>query len=174
MVIGDPARFALRYSDKATDDFWALGHLCFIAAGHELGDYDRGASLNAAVAAIKDQLRYAGRRGEPTLYELAAEDVFSVIDAELYGEGGPRRGCAAVSDPWRFDAAHMGLDVFDQWKIYVVEGAADARLVWKQRVGTAYTAVREVRLSPGEFDAVLGRAVASIEAAYPRIVVVAP
>ena len=164
MEFGDRSRFAIAIDlDKNHGGSWLLGRFCYWIAGKLVGSYDVGTSLRDVLFQMKYITGDQGLRLCPALLELPEEKIFSLISSAL-DETSDELLRYATPDflPARFDV-RIPVDVFDSWKIFLVEGVYEAKLLYF-RLDSSTLSV--ATLAPGEFDTVFKSAHAYLDRIY--------
>lgn len=161
-MIGDPSRFALEHElDADPHGVWLFGRVCFWVAGDRVGDFELGTSLRDVLFLLEEGRRDAGRRENQRFASLPAAELVEELERGLAaGEA-----CdAAINEQWARHCITPIVDVFDAWRVYLVEVDLKARVLVR-RAGKPLD-VRETILRRGEVDQVLGQACVAIGALY--------
>lgn len=166
MIIGNKNSFAIQFEVNPKSDNWLFGHICFIINHTEIGDYSDETSLNTAVGYLMELLWYKNIRNDPKLFQLEKDELFWKINEPLYGDtNAPLEEC---QDNWerlaKFHALSPGVDIFDNWKGYLIEHEDKGRLIIKNPRGE----IKEYLLKAGEFDSVISELVFYFEQHYPE------
>jgi hypothetical protein len=168
MIFGDKSRFAVQFElDEDSGGAWMFGKFCFFIAGSEVGDYSLGTSLRDVLMAMSELLRDAGDREGRGLFELGASALYERLDAALYGGGDDALDEQATDECWARFNLTLPVDVFSGWKVFMVERAPEARLVFYDFKGEPRT-VMEAELRAGEVDDVLRAAYEELDRLYDR------
>lgn len=171
MIIGDPATFAVEVDPDRPPrhEFDALlvwGHCCFWIGGRQVGDRLRAQRVRLFWAACETIVEHSGARGAPELEHVSAEAVYREIDYALYGE--LAADVEEANELWRTYGPHVihpqGVEAFDGYKVYCVENAREARIVWRHAVENM---LHEARIPAGELDTVLTRFRAWFDQMFP-------
>lgn len=121
MEFGDRKIFAVQLElDLHHSGAWLFGRFCYWINGVQVGDYDPGTSLRDVLFNLKWIDHDRGNRREKTFCDRSVEDVFSLLDNSLYGDEQIAPNGWLPEAPARFDV-RPPVDVFDGWKIYLVE-----------------------------------------------------
>jgi len=152
-LFGDKLRFAAE-SDLASDPGgpWMFGRLRFWCGGLTVGDFDLGTSLRDALFQLETVERYCRRRQSVRFAGTAAVQVFHLLDAALYGKWDIDNHMLAEQEEWARFNVLPDLDVFEGWKVFLLETPTAGRLILSP---APYEAVGEVAVAPGEVDSVL-------------------
>lgn len=164
MEFGDRSRFSIAIElDSDHGGVWLFGRICYWIAGAMVGQYDVGTSLRDVLFQMSPILGDRGRRYCPALFRLDKEEIFALVSAVL-DETSEDLYHYTSADllPARLDV-RIPVDVFDSWKIFLVEGDSEAKLLY-QTIESA--AVEETVLGAGEFDIVFDKAYAYLEHLY--------
>ncbi|WP_443192588.1 Imm42 family immunity protein [Pseudomonas indica] len=154
MLIGIKEVFGVEYEiDTNHGGVWLFGKLCYWIAGERIGDYDLGTSLRDALFQMKTLIGDAGRRFvDEETFNSSPSDLFHAIDNSIYGEGDMRSGLD-IDESARFNIS-MPIDVFDEWKIYMLENKDKALILYKS---SGQKVVSSLLLNQGEFDEAIRR-----------------
>jgi hypothetical protein len=162
-IIGTPARFAVEYSlDQEHGGVWLFGKVRFWIGCESVGDFDLGTSLRDFLFQIEAGRRNRGRRTNGRFDSMPAHLVIDNLNAALFVPGNAELEEISVVEEWARHQLNPGIDVFDDWRIYLVENAVTARLLWQHKTNSA----KEIILAPGECDTVLEDACREIGALY--------
>jgi hypothetical protein len=164
MQFGDKSRFAIALElDRDYGGAWLFGRICYWIDGEMIGLYDLGTSLRDALFLMTYIQGDSGKRCCQPLLSVSKEEIFSLISAAIDEEGDEiYRYIPENFMPTRFDV-RIGVDVFDLWKIFLVEGIHEAKLLYK-RIDSSQ--IDEIILPPGEFDFVFGKAFVHLKDLY--------
>jgi hypothetical protein len=151
-VIGDPSRFAVEYALAANHGgVWMYGHFCYWCDGQRVGDYELGTSLRDVLFQLDELAKYS-RRINRRFNATPAASVFRTIDGALFGEAEPSAVQLAEDEQWSRHSVFPPVDVFDDWKGFLVGDGAIERLICARH---PYSEVTELTLANGEVDSVL-------------------
>jgi hypothetical protein len=166
MIIGDKHSFAVQFDVNPEPDSWLFGHICFLVNCTEVGDYSDETSLSTAVGYLMELLWYKGLREEQKLFHLEKTELFENIDKALYGD--TDASLEECQENWerfaKFHALTHGVDIFDNWKGYLIEYEQKGRLIIKNPHGE----IHEYFLKVGELDSVLENVVNFFEQNYSQ------
>lgn len=164
-IIGDSARFAIEYKlDDSYGGVWLFGKLCFWICNHQVGNFHIGVSLRDFLFQIEQGRRDHGRRMNTRFNSMTAKAVLDTIDGTLYGTGDYINESIAIEEQWARHNLAPAIDIFDQWKIYIVESDRTARIIYC--CTDTPDDVRECFLPVGECDRVLNQACKKIGLLY--------
>ena len=166
-TIGDRESFAVQFElDEEYEGPWLFGKFCYWIGGIRVGDYELGTSLRDVYFGMKWLPHDCGNRGGGILCNLTPEESFSALDGALYrDEVSPDTGhCELPDSPARFNVS-IPVDVFDKWKIYLIECECVARMLFRN---TEDGVIRVTNLSQGVFDSVIKEVHAYVERLYDR------
>jgi hypothetical protein len=164
-MIGDAARFGVEYDlDDNYEGVWLFGKICFRIGGERVGNFELGTSLRDFLFQIEQGRRDHGRRRSKRFESMPAGDVVELIEGAVFGAGGDVNDRLAVEEQWARHRITPEVDVFDHWRIYLVESDVNGRLLYGRTEPGAD--VHEILLSAGECDDVLDQACQEIGALY--------
>jgi len=142
MIIGKPSRFAVEF--ELNDKYggaWLFGKFCYWICDVCIGKYEDGTTLRDILACMPWMIHDNGNRRHHELFLMETEELYKKIDNALYGDGD------SAEEEWaRFEIKPL-VDVFDDWKIYLVENDEETRIITQNQ-----DCIREYKISPGEFD----------------------
>lgn len=152
-IIGDVGEFAISYElDENHGGSWLFGKFCYWIGGKMIGDYEMGTSLRDILALLRSIVIDNGDRENINLFNLGYEKLYARLDNTLYG-GGKKSDFDELAERecWaRFQIFPL-VDIFDDWKIYMIDFPPKARIVYSFR--EEY--VVEFNLRAGIFDQVV-------------------
>jgi hypothetical protein len=131
MEFGHKTRFGIAVElDENHGGSWLFGRFCYWIAGEMVGDYNSGTSLRDVLFQMKYIIDDRGKRFSPDLLNFSNEKMFHLIFSAL-SEGDDEIFRYVKDDliPARFDVC-IPADIFDSWRIFLVDGANDARLLY--------------------------------------------
>lgn len=129
MLIGNKSLFAIEFElDRDCGAQWLFGRMCYWVNNAQVGDYKLGTSLRDVLFQMKYIVADCGNRTDKLLCTLNPRDIFHAIDGVLYGDGDFN---SALDSPARFDV-RIPVDVFDRWKVYLIDCERNAMLLYKQ------------------------------------------
>jgi hypothetical protein len=143
---------------------WMFGKFCYWIGNRMVGDYGQGATLSDVMTAMKWIVFDSGKREDCQRFVLSNEDVFRDIDLSLYGHAENAGAESDVSATAQFDVC-PNVDVFNEWKVYLIECGEEARLLFKN---SSDPGVSEFNLRKGEFDKCIELAWNELNALYDR------
>jgi hypothetical protein len=160
MFIGDKSRFAIEYELDETDlppaeaARWLYGRICWWARGERIGTYAEHETTGEISGALRFILKEEGTRFNRELFQMPSEDALMLIVKALYLDDGQSDEQMA-EDARKFSRFYVspGSDVFDDWRIVLIEGERSAKLLWCRQ---DYGPVQESILELGEFERVAG------------------
>jgi immunity protein 42 of polymorphic toxin system len=154
MEIGNRESFAITVDlDQEYGGAWLYGKVCYWIDGIQVGDYQLGTSLRDVLFQMKWIISDCGNRAGGTLCTLPPGEAFSRLDEELFGtnEGELDEQSQLLDTAARFDIT-IPVDVFDQWKAYLIE-CNDYAIILFKNTSDADTKVAQIAI--GEFDSVI-------------------
>jgi immunity protein 42 of polymorphic toxin system len=167
MEIGNRKSFAIAVDlDQDYGGAWLYGKLCYWIDGIQVGDYKLGTSLRDVLFQMKYIVSDCGNRAGGILCALPPREVFYRLDGELFGtnEGELDEQSQLPDTPARFDIT-IHVDVFDQWKAYLIECNDNATILFKN-TSDADTKVAQIAI--GEFDSVIKEFYVYLKDLYSR------
>lgn len=170
MIIGNPSRFAIEFELKPQyGGVWMWGHLRYWCVGTELGDFRIDTSLRDALFEL-DGMRWAvGKHESERFQKMPALEMIRQLHAGLfpflYGEHGLVPPGLPEEEQWARHKIAPCVDVFDGWRVFLVESDHTGRIVYARR---PFTEASSVEVSRGEVDEVLMRARQEMDAVYER------
>jgi hypothetical protein len=164
-IVGDSRRFAVEYELGAKHEgAWMFGKVCFRIGGELIGDFELRTSLRDFLFQIEQGRRDHGQRRNKRFESMYAKEIVELLEGALFGGGGEVGERLAIQEQWARHKIAPEVDVFDRWRIYLVESETNARLLYgRTEPGSE---VREFFLTPGECDEILLRACREIGALY--------
>lgn len=150
MIFGNPMGFAIEFElEKEYGGIWLFGKFCYRVKNQCIGEYSLGTSLRDIFLVMGALIRTD--RTHNYLYSLSAEDLYNRLNDVLYGfEKSPYDDIADEEQWARFNVT-LPVDIFDGWKIFLIEGSEKARMI----IGKDDTDIYEVPLHPDEFNDVI-------------------
>lgn len=139
---------------------WLYGKFCYWIAGTAVGDYAVGTSLRDVLFQMKHVISDCGNRDGGKLCELPHQDIFDKLDTLLYGNAAVNPD--DIDSPARFNIS-IPVDVFDEWKIYLVECGDSARIIFKKNSDKN---IKLHVLRKGEFDEAIKEAYRHLDSVY--------
>ena len=154
MEIGNRKSFAITVDlDQDYGGAWLFGKLCYWIDGIQVGDYQLGTSLRDVLFQMKYIVSDCGNRAGGILCTLPTGEAFYRLDEELFGsnEVEPDAQSQLPDTPARFDIT-IHVDVFDQWKAYLIECNDKAMILFKN---ISDPDVKLAHIATGSFDSVI-------------------
>lgn len=163
MIIGDKKNIAVEFElDKNYGGTWLFGKICYWSHGKCIGNYDLGTSLRDVLFLMRSIVRDNGTRGHNKLFDLDLNNLYDVLNNALYGCEESAYEKISTEETWaRFDIC-IRVDVFDGWKIFLIEKNDKAKLIVKEEENRVFECV----LLRGEFDEVITNAYKKLDALY--------
>jgi hypothetical protein len=168
MIIGNKESFAVQWQfDEQFGGTLLLGRICFWVGGSEIGEYNLGTSLTDVLLGLKYIVHDCGNRNGDRFCSMDAKDVFVQLHNGLF-ESDATLASRVEEEMWaRFDVS-LEVDVFDSYKIYLLDCRDCARLLvgrFSPNDGH-YLFLRQEHLRRGEFDEVVRALQGELEAAF--------
>lgn len=153
MKVGDKDSFAIEFElDQQYGGPWLFGKFCYWISGIKVGDYELGTSLRDLLFQMRWAVKDCGNRSGGILCDVTPEKAFLILDSLLYEseDSASTSEFPALDTPARFEIS-IPVDVFDQWKVYLIECDRIARiLVRNSNEGV----IKSATLPKGAFDLV--------------------
>lgn len=167
-LFGDPAEFAIEYSlEEESARAGMLGRLCFWCGGRRIGD-DELTSLRYLLYEFESWRWAKDCRTNPRFTHLTGPELLTLLDGALFFGQNFKSDKElkmwmqiSEDEQWARHKISPSVDVFDNWKIYIVEGNTKARIVFCElanrdaTVVSPYGEIFEIKLAVGEFDRIL-------------------
>ncbi|WP_342435567.1 immunity 42 family protein [Paenibacillus sp. FSL L8-0436] len=129
MLIGDSNKFAIQFDLNADyGGFWMFGKFCYWINGIRIGDYESGTSLRDVLFSLESLVKDNSNRSNEKLFNLDAKECFNRLNEALYGDSN-QYDSISIEESWaRFNVCPL-LDIFNDWKIFLVEYKGSARFL---------------------------------------------
>lgn len=153
VIFGQRSTFATEYS--LTDrhgGVWMFGYARYWCGGREIGNFSEQTSLRDLLFMLEGMKRDVGKRQNPRFWNMSATDMFRLVDGGLFGNPDIAPLTLSTDEQWARHNITPAVDVFDDWKVFIVENDSKARVVFSKH---PFTAIESVELSAGEVDASL-------------------
>ncbi|WP_242772456.1 Imm42 family immunity protein [Brevibacillus parabrevis] len=168
MLVGEPAKFAIEFElDQNYGGVWLFGRICYWIANEQIGEYEMGTSLRDVLFALDSIKNDTGNRVSNALFSLDATILYNSLNKALYESSEPSAINTMVKEEAcaRFNIT-LPVDVFDPWKIFLVENQEESRLLLKKNDSGPQQQICEIFLRKGEFDDVVIRAHKELDNLY--------
>jgi hypothetical protein len=166
-TIGDINAFAVEFHLlDPHGGVWLFGKVGYWICGNRVGDFDEVTSLRDFLFSIEQGRRDHGRRRSAHFDGMAADEVMRQLDEALFGGDDAAIEELALEDQWARHRICPEVDVFDRWRIYLVESETAARIIYDRHGSGA--AVAEYWVASGECDRVLAETCRQLGAIYER------
>jgi hypothetical protein len=165
-IFGHRSTFAIEYS-LACDHggVWMFGNARYWCGGREIGNFSEQTSLRDLLFLLEEMRRDIGKRQNPRFWNMPATDMFRLVDAGLFGKCDIAPVNLSMDEQWARHNITPSVDVFDDWKVFVVESDTGARAVFSK---SPYTGVESVEMNAGEVDAALESTVMALGEIYEQ------
>lgn len=158
-MIGDRSRFGIEFeidADLLGDpeySRWCFGRLRFWCGSMPIGAWEEVTALCSIAAHARSVSNEVGQRAGHGLCALDARSVAATISSALYEDHGQDDRVVAA-DARRYSplVVSPSVDVFDSWRIILIECDMAARLIWYRLDDMN---ISECLLGKGEHEAVL-------------------
>lgn len=159
MIIGDPSNFAIEFElDEDCGGPWLIGTFGFWIKNDKVGDHDLVTTLRDVLWFIEVKVNSKFNKINKDFDNMDSLGVFELIDDSIYGYPESEKDeTIVIENACRFDVCPR-VDIFDEWKIYLIEDSEKARLLVGKflRGDDIYDyEVEEYFLELGVFDEVL-------------------
>ena len=141
------------------------GRFRYWCGGREVGNFKLVTSLRDVLFMLEGMRRDIGKRQNPRFWQMSPTDMFRLVDGGLFGQRDIAPLELSIEEQWARHNISPPVDVFDDWKLFLVEDATKGRIVFSQ---SPYSEVREVAVSAGEVDTVLESTRVALEDVYNR------
>ncbi len=170
MIIGKKSRFAIEWEFAADPvGMFLQGRVCFWVGGVRVGNYELDTTLSDVLINLAHLVGDCGKRQSHRLRHLSPADAFSTLQRGLF-DSDPLLSLVVEEEQWaRFDIS-IPVDVFDDWRMYLIDCGSQSRLLVSHKRGDSHTFVLllEQLLSPGEFDRVITEFQSNLEATWEQ------
>jgi Immunity protein 42 len=161
MQFGDIKVFAVQLElDSNYGGAWLFGRFCYWINGTQVGDYTLGTSLRDVFFSMKWIANDRGNRRGDDLCTCSGQEIFLLLDNSLYGNEETTPGFLLPEAPARFNVTPP-VDVFDNWKVYLVECEKYELMIYKNLA--ADDKVEVFSAPKGMFDAFIMESYAYLE-----------
>lgn len=165
-IIGKKDRFATQYElNPDSGGEWMFGRFCYWCGGRMIGDYDLGTSLRDALFQLEETTKGTSDRINERLYRTNPIQTFRLLDAALFGAVSLDDQEVAEHENWAKHSILPAVDVFDQWKAFVVEEATASRTIFAR---DPYQEVYTVDLGRSEVAEILEATRLALTELYQR------
>lgn len=159
MIVGDTRRFAIEFEldQGKLEDVelapWLFGRIRFWCCGEQIGQYEADTTIRDVVVEAERFIASRENRHDDILAKATREEIVHTITNALYVDSGQTDERVQADDE-RYGPFVVSpeVDVFDSWRIILVEGAHVARLIWYPKDESV---LHECALARGEFEFVL-------------------
>ncbi|MCP4352055.1 MAG: hypothetical protein GY795_41860 [Desulfobacterales bacterium] len=166
MKLGNPSQFAVEFElDDSYGGEWLYGKFCYWVNGKCIGDYELGTSLRDILFMMTNVLRDKGNRSHHALFCLEKTELFRRLNEALFGYEISQYYETANDECWARFNITLPVDVFDNWKVFLIEGKETARIIYRNP-DTEDAVVHEEFIAPGEFDEIIEDAYKALDSYY--------
>jgi len=166
-IFGDPTSFAVEYEmSEEPHREWMYGRVCYWCKGSRVGDFSSETSLRDVLFQLERMGCDDGQRASDRFDSAPALEVFRLLDGALYGPERPELAIdpeVVESEQWARHKIIPELDVFDDWKGFLVETGRGDRLLLSQG---PHSDVVEVVIESGKVGKAMAAACRSLAARY--------
>lgn len=165
MLFGAKDRFAVEYDlENNHGKEWLFGKICYWINGKRIGGYGLGTSLRDVLFQTTYVLHYCGDRSGKGLCKLSNKKCFNVIEDALYNDGKDIENISDVPDEILKFNVSIPVDVFDGWRIFLVECDNKAKIMYRE----INNEICFFELEVGEFDRSITKFYRSLDSRYER------
>ncbi|MFM9276889.1 Imm42 family immunity protein [Paenibacillus jiagnxiensis] len=129
MLVGDSNKFAVQF--ELNNDYggpWMFGKFCFWIGGTRVGDYESGTSLRDVLFLLEPIVKDNGNRSNEKLFLLNAKECFYRLNEAFYGDS-EQYDSMALEESWARHNVCPSLDIFNDWKIFLIAFEGNARFL---------------------------------------------
>lgn len=153
-VFGDSSTFSTCFEfNQDYGGAWLFGKFCYWVEGIQMGDYELGTSLRDVLFLLRSVVTDNGNRENLCLFKLPADELYRCLNSALYAANSEYESIAQ-EECWARFRIHLPVDIFDDWKVYLVECPPMARIVYSY----LESEVVELNIPSGIFDQVVTNA----------------
>lgn len=164
MVIGDCLHFAVEFElDHEFGGMWLFGKFCYWVKGKQIGNYNLGTSLRDLLFQMETIIRDKGKRTNSELFILDSVELFNRLNDALYSCNSCIYYNKAIEETWAKFNVTIPVDIFDEWKLFLIEGNEKARIIIKMPNSNK---IIEEELKLEEFDTVFIEAYKELNKLY--------
>jgi len=170
-IFGEKSLFAICFElDQYYGGSWLFGKFCYWIDGVQVGKYELGTSLRDVLFTLTSVVKDNSHRQHSSLFKLPTDELFNRLSIALYGEDTQGYEEISTKEMWaRFDVLPR-VDVFDNWKVFMVDSSEKSRLLYKYLEHVEETeiekGVSEFHLPLGVFDRVIHSAHTALNNIY--------
>lgn len=165
-ILGQPNAFAAEY--ELSPDYggiWMFGKFRYWCGGIVVGDFDVGTSLRDVLFQLEQMRRDVGNRRNDRFLGMLPDQTARLLNAGLFGERDIAPRELAENEQWARHNIAPEVDIFDNWRAFLVEGLTAGRLIFGR---FPFQDIRSIDVPVGEVDAVLEATRASLRNIYER------
>lgn len=151
-IFGDKSQLAMSFElDPNYGGVWLYGTFCYWIGNRQVGNCQLSTSLRDLLWGLRSHVRDNGNRQHQSLCELPADELFRTLDDALYRDDSKYESIATQECWARFDIG-FPIDIFDDWKIFLLDTSSGSRIVYKNHPNTD---IVEFCMPRGVFDRVI-------------------
>ena len=165
MITGTKSIFAVEYSyNSDLERDWMMGRLCYWCSGVRCGNSLLDESLRDVLFETELMLsRYAYQRENVHLFREDTQSAFSQLEGALYGDPDQEPDPRVDEEGWLRHLVSLQGRVFSGVRVFLVEGDAAGRLLFRVDRGSSAT---EATVPRGYVDSVLAEFTARLRDRY--------
>ena len=168
MIFGNTKHFAIEFTvDENSDGQWLLGRACYWLCSNQVGDYNSGTLLRDLFLALEYIRGDKSNRMNDYLFDLSKEALVTTLHNSMFGSVNNNESLEsrALDEQWAKHNIRPDVDIFDRWKIFLVENGNVGRCVY---YGPS-ASYEECWLSNGEYDSILSLAIESFNQNHSQL-----
>lgn len=166
MRFGNISQFAIEFElDEQYGGEWLYGKFCYWINNKRIGNYDLGTSLRDILFSMRTVLISKGNRSHQSLFQLEKVELFRRINDVLYGYERTKYDEIANEEGWMRFNITLPVDVFDNWKLFIVENSESARIIYRHP-DILNEIVYEAIINKGVFDEIIEDAYKKLNSIY--------
>ena len=154
VIHGDVTRFGIQW-ELETDPagHYLLGKMCFWVANNRVGNYELGTALSDVLMSLTYLVGDCGNRRGARFCRLSSEDAFTLLHRGLF-DSDPSLSDMVEDESWGRFSVSLPVDVFDDWRLYLLDCESCSRLLVGHRSPKSdeFVFLMEESLAVGVFD----------------------
>jgi Immunity protein 42 len=145
---GNRSEFAVSFELNSNyGGSWLFGKFCYWISDIQIGDYELGTSLRDILMFLRQIVDDNGKRKKTEFSNLSGENLYKRVDNALYGIGSEYTKISE-QECWACFQISPAVDVFDQWKVYLIEDEMSQRILYSDPHGS----ISEIYLALNTFE----------------------
>lgn len=148
-IFGNKSQFAISFDlDPNYAGVWLYGRFCYWIGNRQVGNFQLSTSLRDLLWGLRSHVIDNGNREYQSLGELPRDELFRTLDYALYGDDFKYESIATQECWSRFNIGFQ-IDIFDSWKIFLLDTSSCSRIIYKNH---PHTDIVEFCIPRGMFD----------------------